>query len=413
MKQWAARLALAAVSVLVAVGSLEFALRLRSDEAQGQVTERVDPILGRVKASGKGLVYRKRDAYNIYDTNSEGFYDRERAKEKPPGVFRIAVIGDSFIDAVQVPFESTLSQRLEKALSRPERPVEVLNFGRGGTSLPEYRLLLEHWALAYDPDLVLVFVYNENDLDDLRPDAIPQVNGKYVRPVYAWENGRLLLKDYSPPALEASHAAGKPRSALLHLVRERVWNHPRVVSWMVNAGLMDGSQLYSRGVLVNADGYPTLYNVYRVSPPDQAEWQYAFDLAGHILQDMASLCAEHGARFAVASIPSQFEVHGALRSELFHAYPAMAKEKWDFEQVSNRLEESLGRHAIPFLRLDRPLRSLALAAGDKPLYFKFNAHWNSVGNAAAASAVEDFIAQNGLAQGTAFAGASHQQGGPD
>ena len=395
MKRWAARLAMVAASAFLLLACLELALRWSSSSAHAQVIERIDPMLGPVKASGKNLVYRKRDAYNVYDTNSEGFYDRERAKTKAPGAFRIAVIGDSFIDAVQVPFKSTLTQRLEQSLDRPLHPVEVLNFGRGGTSLAEYRLLLEQWAFAYDPDLVLVCVYNENDLDDLRPSAIPQANGRYVRPVYRWDGERLVLQDYEPPAVERSRS-GTRRSALVQFFYERVWNHPALVSWLVRAGVMDGSQLYSRGVLVSADGYPTLYNVYRVSPPDKAEWDYAFDLAERMLQEMAALCAARGARFAVVSIPSQFEVHEPLRDDLFRAYPSMKQHEWDFEQVSNRLEQMLEPRGIPYLRLDKPFRDRAKADPTTPLYFKYNAHWNEAGNAAAAEFVERFLQEKRL-----------------
>jgi hypothetical protein len=66
-------------------------------------------------------------------TNSRGFRDREREPAKPGGVVRIALLGDSFVEALQVPLEKTAGQLLETRLnvahgdSKPR--YEVLNFG--------------------------------------------------------------------------------------------------------------------------------------------------------------------------------------------------------------------------------------------------------------------------------------------
>src|SRR6267143_6696372 len=48
--------------------------------------------------------------------NSAGLRDREHAKQKPPNTFRIAVLGDSFAEARQVPIEDTFWAMLEKKL---------------------------------------------------------------------------------------------------------------------------------------------------------------------------------------------------------------------------------------------------------------------------------------------------------
>ena len=55
------------------------------------------------------------------ETNSLGFRDAARALAPPPGVLRVALLGDSFIEAVQVPFASTAAQVLERKLNEPAR----------------------------------------------------------------------------------------------------------------------------------------------------------------------------------------------------------------------------------------------------------------------------------------------------
>ena len=47
--------------------------------------------------------------------NSEGFRDLERERAKPEDVVRIALLGDSMVEAIQVPFHETAGQVLERA----------------------------------------------------------------------------------------------------------------------------------------------------------------------------------------------------------------------------------------------------------------------------------------------------------
>src|SRR6266545_2390723 len=50
--------------------------------------------------------YRK-EGESYVRINSDGLRDREHSKVKPPNTFRITVLGDSFVEALQVPFEQS------------------------------------------------------------------------------------------------------------------------------------------------------------------------------------------------------------------------------------------------------------------------------------------------------------------
>lgn len=94
--------------------------------------------------------------------NAHGFRDRERAYEKPAGVRRIILLGDSVVaGAVNIrEIDDTISRKLEKALEGGN--VEVLNMGINGyCTLAEVELLREK-GLRYAPDLVIV-VFTSND----------------------------------------------------------------------------------------------------------------------------------------------------------------------------------------------------------------------------------------------------------
>lgn len=65
--------------------------------------------------------------------NSKGLRDVEHNCEKEEGIFRIVVLGDSFMEAYQVPLEQSFPRLLEKNLNkRSSKKVEVINLGVGG-----------------------------------------------------------------------------------------------------------------------------------------------------------------------------------------------------------------------------------------------------------------------------------------
>src|SRR5438067_1886482 len=59
--------------------------------------------------------YRKENEVYV-KINCDGLRDREHAKQKPPGTFRIAVVGDSYAEALQVPLEDAFWSVMEKQL---------------------------------------------------------------------------------------------------------------------------------------------------------------------------------------------------------------------------------------------------------------------------------------------------------
>lgn len=96
-----------------------------------------------------------------FKVNQWGMRDKEYAKEKDPGTFRIAFMGASFEQGAGVDDEEIFPTLLEKYLNENHAgktydKYEVLSFAVGGYSPVQTLYLMENRALEFSPD---VFIY--------------------------------------------------------------------------------------------------------------------------------------------------------------------------------------------------------------------------------------------------------------
>lgn len=94
--------------------------------------------------------------------NSMGFRGREFAAVKPPDVYRIAAVGDSFTFGNGVRQQDRYSEILQSHL--PSH-FEVLNFGVAGANTPEHRQLVKRLVNDVHPDFIILQWY-VNDVED-------------------------------------------------------------------------------------------------------------------------------------------------------------------------------------------------------------------------------------------------------
>src|SRR5262249_23651361 len=99
-------------------------------------------------------------------TNSWGMRAPELEKKKDAGTVRVAGLGDSIMFGwgvnVGTTYLNILQQKLGAALGKK---VEVLNFGVPGYNTAMEAALLEHRAIEFEPDLILLqFVNNDWDV---------------------------------------------------------------------------------------------------------------------------------------------------------------------------------------------------------------------------------------------------------
>lgn len=170
------RIALVVLGMVAAVGSAELALRVIDPfDAAGFIErERFSEAILRRRPDGS-LALRPGARATLYGhevvINAQGLRNAEIEQPKPPGVFRVLMIGDSVAFGWGVAEEHCLPRVLESLWNAAGPPaaatrVEVINCGVPGAGMPNELLWLREVGLALDPDLVLVTLIN-NDLTDI------------------------------------------------------------------------------------------------------------------------------------------------------------------------------------------------------------------------------------------------------
>jgi len=299
--------------------------------------------------------------------NSVGMRDREHDLEKPPGVFRILLLGDSFMEALQVPFDSSFPALLERGLAeRTGKRVEVVSAGVSGWGTDDELRYLTQYGLRYQPDLVLVAMTLHNDIsDNLRQEWHTLRGGALVeQPVQPMSTLR-----YKVVQLKAFLAT---RFQLYQL-----WRRVRHGAEMRQVG----SRLKSH--VVQLFLVPT--------PSTIAE---GFDLTGHLLASMRDSTAPAHGRIALVMLPIVYQLSDSMFAGFVHAagLPSQEMQIGRPQQVITRIADSLGIESIDLL----PAFRKWVADSTAPLYLTWDGHWNDAGHHLAAQVVVRRLVDDGF-----------------
>ncbi len=138
------------------------------------------------------------DAEAPVPINGRGYRGPEPADPRPPGLLRIAVLGDSVAFGSAAAWPEILAARLRDSL--PDPAVEVLNFGVPGYTVVQGLRQFEDEVASLEPDLVLV-AYGWND-HWLARGGVPDAD----RDPRALEESRLALALARLRLTQALHA---------------------------------------------------------------------------------------------------------------------------------------------------------------------------------------------------------------
>lgn len=101
------------------------------------------------------------DPSNDHATNSHGLADNEYTREKPPGTWRVALLGDSITRGQGAPFGKNYEFLLEERLNRDHfaaagRRLEILNFAVGGYRITQLVEVAVERVPPFSPDVYVL-----------------------------------------------------------------------------------------------------------------------------------------------------------------------------------------------------------------------------------------------------------------
>ncbi len=277
-----------------------------------------------------------------YVHNSAGFRDHEHSTTNSSGRFRILGVGDSLTYGIGVPFEETYLRRIERRLNAgADGPnVEVLKFGVPRFFPAAEVLLVRHYGLAYEPDLLLVG-FTPNDVVDthLGLDAVDVSS-----------SGHLITSDSS----RIFHRFGP-------IAR---WGYQNL--HLARLGL---TVLSVRRQSVSSKRIP-FGDVYRDEGGFEASWREV----EASLRELVAMMQERGKETVLIHIPIAVDQNRA-------AYAG-----WRLSNVA----EAVGAHFVD------TLPALREESGGRPFFWPIEGHATSEGHRIFAEAIVDYLVSRDL-----------------
>jgi len=316
--------------------------------------------------------------------NRAGFRDREHELKKPPNTFRIAVLGDSFAEAVQVSREDTFWSVLERRLAAAPRfagkDVEVLNFGISGHGTAQQLQMLRHYALSYEPDIVLLAFFAGNDVRNNSPQLEPDA----VRPFFSIDDAQLKLDDSflrHPDFVKANSGVTRMKVAAINASRVL-----QVVNEWKNrpAPPAKGASYFEAGVDDRV-----------FVEPVEPVWQSAWELTDALILEINQVVRQHDARLVVATVTQAIQLHpdAEVRSQFANQLGVP-----DLFYPESRIEALGKEHAFDVVALSRPM--LEAATRGQKYFHGFEdtglgrGHWNAAGHRLAAELIAKALLEN-------------------
>lgn len=370
-----ANLALLVASFLCGLILIELALRLLGWSFP--VFARPDAELGwSFRPNVSGWSTHENTAY--VRINRLGFRGADWSEQPPPNGLRIAVLGDSFVDATNLAEEQSFTGMIETHLAacpafRNDR-VELLNFGVSGYGTAQQYLLLQQKIASFHPNVVLLAFYIGNDVaDNSRPLSILQAkpyfielpSGELQHAVNFRETDtfrqavrtdwlkRLINKSYFLQALKQAYL-GKP--ILPSPIKSHVFK--------------------STGATAASPQYAEMF-----APPPNDIWRAAWSVTEKLLLRMRDWAQERRVDFRMVIIPAPIQ---ALPGDEMRRAVVQKFALADLDYPVDRIAGFAARNGIVNFSLLGPLRAYA----DRERVFTYGfdtnkpgeGHLNAIGN---------------------------------
>ncbi len=356
MRALIAKVSLLAISVVLSLLFLELAIRLVMPQSLSIWSHTRDGIvIHRANVEGFVTPQGKR-----MDTNSVGMRDDEHAVEKPPGTFRILLMGDSFMEAAQVEWRDSMAHLVETALESSRArgevsDVEIINASVSGWGTDDQRTYYRRYARDWAPDLVLVGMTLHNDLFDNLAMEFTVLDG-----------GQLIERPREEmPVLEYAR------------IKLQEWFAGRSHLYRLATGTLRAPSVAEAGAQLQRD------MLELVRQPTSPKVERGWEMTELLLDEFAEDVRADGAQLVVFLVPLRMQVEPTHRRDLLDG---LGEVSIDLPAPQRRMQAWGNRRDLLVVDL-MPAFAQAEAAGQGPFYLAVDGHWNEAGHALAAETV--------------------------
>lgn len=338
--------------------------------------------------------------------NSAGLPDVEHSYTKPSDVFRILIIGDSFVEAYQVDLEQSFPRLLEKMLNEnrgPQDPrFEIIKAGYRAWGTDQEWLFFHCEGHKYDPDLVLLG-FTINDVPDnylpLKAKMAQWPEDAPPKPYYTLENSELKLHNFpfppSPPEVQPESLTDYLyKYSVTYRVTRKGWQ----TLWLKVVEMSQPSKSAHEKTVVTENRYPRWPLQFWMPlylAPLPSEHEEAWQLTDALLKAMRQEVVTSGAAFAVYSNSMMWSVHPSIQDALISSDPLYAGATFDWEQPDRRLTTILQEMSVPYFLLEPGFKEYAAKHNDRWLFFR-EGHWNVEGHELAAELLHQWLVDEKL-----------------
>jgi len=373
---WKVSLLLGLVGVAFGIAVFEIASRVMLPDEAPEYT--YDHYRGMAPIAN--LTYWQTDEGKaLVQINSQRMRDKEHSKEKPANTIRIAVLGDSYAEAIQVPVEDTFWSVMEREIASCSalsgKRVEALNFGVAGYGTTQELITLRHLVWGYAPDVVLLAVTTGNDVRNNSKELEPFKGVPfYIR------DGEALVLDNSFRELWAQKKEEAQRFPNSVLRQSRTWNI--VSKWFGSHTIAATNENQELGL--NDEVY---------MPPPNSDWEEAWRITEELLAIMHSEVRDKGARFLLVTLSNDIQVNPDKKAREEFRRKLGAEDLFYPEMRFTSIGE---REGFEVLTLAPQMQSWVDQHGVSVHGFggKTGGHWNAQGHKLAGDAIAERLCRD-------------------
>ncbi len=315
-----------------------------------------------------------KEYFTWVEVNSDGWPDIEHTVKKQENTFRIIILGDSFVENMQVSLENRFFRKLEKMLNEKlDKNIEIIAVGRGNTGTAQQYIILKNEVARYKPDLVLHMFLTANDIKN---NSQKLQEDSYL-PYFELDNkGELKL---IPHKLHSQRKLARFKEALKKL---------RTVKLILQAR----QKYFEYKKHTKFDGFPLEYHVYEKDwSPD---YRNAWELTKTLIRASRDESKKMGADYILVTLSNNEQVHESIWEEIKNTYPEMKNKDFDLEKPDKEINTFCKKENLTCWQMLDTFKKYVIENKSAKTHNRLEGHWNQLGSDLAAKFLFNNLLEN-------------------